>query len=57
MVRFSNHLVAETIQPSWAALRAGEFLTDAGALAGTHRWWGLKWVPRRVVCVRVGVAV
>ena len=29
MVRFSNQLVAETIQPMWAALQAGAFFTDA----------------------------
>ncbi len=28
-VRFSNALVAEAIQPFWAALQAGEFFTDA----------------------------
>ncbi|MDQ3609871.1 MAG: IS30 family transposase [Actinomycetota bacterium] len=44
MVRFSNQLVAEAIQPFWAALQAGEFLTDAAAAAGTHRWRGLRWV-------------
>ena len=44
MGRFSNQLVAEAIQPFWAALQAGEFVTDAAALAGTHRWRGLKWV-------------
>jgi len=44
MVRFSNQLVAEAVQPFWAALQAGEFLTDAAALAGTHRWRGLRWV-------------
>lgn len=43
-VRFSNQLVAEAIQPFWAALQAGEFLTDAAAVAGTHRWRGLKWL-------------
>ena len=43
-VRFSNQLVAELYQPFWAALQAGEFLTDAAALAGTHRWRGLKWL-------------
>ena len=46
MVRFSNRLVAEAIQPFWAALQAGEFLTDAAALAGTHRHRGLAWVRR-----------
>ena len=44
MVRFSNQLVAEAIQPFWAALQAGEFLTDAAALAGSHRHRGLVWV-------------
>jgi hypothetical protein len=43
-VRFSNQLVAEAIQPFWAALQAGEFLTDAAAVAGTHRWRALKWL-------------
>ena len=28
-VRFSNQLVAEAIQPFWAALQAGEFLSAA----------------------------
>jgi hypothetical protein len=36
-VRFSNKLVAELFQPFWAALQAGEFLTDAAAVAQTHR--------------------
>ena len=43
-VRFSNQLVAELYQPFWAALQAGEFLTDAAVVAGTHRWRGLKWL-------------
>jgi hypothetical protein len=43
-VRFSNALVAEAIQPFWAALRAGEFLTDASAVAGIHRHRGLAWL-------------
>jgi Helix-turn-helix domain len=43
-VRFSNQLVAELYQPFWAALQAGEFLTDAATVAGTHRWRGLKWL-------------
>jgi IS30 family transposase len=40
-VRFSNKLVAELFQPFWAALQAGEFLTDAAAVAQTHRHRGL----------------
>ncbi len=43
-VRFSNRMVPELIQPFWAALQAGEFLTDAAAVAGTHRWRGLQWL-------------
>ena len=33
-IRFSNKLVAELFQPFWAARQAGEFLTDAAAVAG-----------------------
>ena len=44
MMRFSNRLVAERVQRFWEALQAGEFLTDAAALAGTHRWRGLTWL-------------
>ena len=43
-VRFSNQLVPELFQPFWAALQAGEFLTDAAAVVGTHRWRGLRWL-------------
>ena len=43
-LKFSNQLVAELVQPFWAALQAGEFLTDAAGQAGTHRWRGLAWV-------------
>ena len=42
--RFSNQLVAELYQAFWAAWQAGEFLTDAAALAGTHRHRGLSWL-------------
>jgi len=31
MMRFSNRLVAERVQPFWEALQAGEFMTDAAA--------------------------
>src|SRR5665647_2345493 len=43
-IRFSNQLVAELIQPFWAAWQAGEFMTDASAVAGTYRNRGLAWV-------------
>lgn len=44
VVRFSNQLVAEVYQPFWAAWQGGDFLTDACALAGTHRHRGLAWI-------------
>ncbi|MGB3185173.1 MAG: IS30 family transposase [Ornithinimicrobium sp.] len=36
--------MAELTQPFWAAWQAGEFMTDASALAGTYRQRGLAWV-------------
>ena len=44
MVRFSNAQVAEAIQPFWAALQRGEFITDAALQAGTYRKQGTRWV-------------
>ena len=56
-VRFSNQLVAEAIQPFWAALQAGESLP-------THRRWPARTViaacsgcARRVACVRAAAAI
>jgi len=43
-VRFSSQMVPEVVQPFWAALQRGEFLTEAAAVAGTHRWRGLAWL-------------
>src|SRR5665647_158432 len=43
-VRFSNQIVAELVQPFWAAWQAGEIMTDASAVAGTYRNRGLAWV-------------
>jgi transposase, IS30 family len=43
-VRFSNKLVAELHQSFWQAWQDGAFLTDAAALAGTHRHRGLAWI-------------
>ena len=44
MVRFSNAQVAEAIQPFWAALQRGEFISDAAVQAGTYRKQGTRWV-------------
>lgn len=43
-IRFSGQMVPDLIQPFWAAWQAGDFLTDASALAGTHRKRGLAWL-------------
>ena len=43
-LRFSNQLVAELYQPFWSAWQAGDFLTDAAAVAGTYRHRGLAWL-------------
>jgi transposase, IS30 family len=42
MVRFSNAQVAEAIQPFWAALQRGEFISDAAVAAGTYRKQGSR---------------
>ncbi len=44
MVRFSSAQVAEAVQPLWAALQAGEFISDAAVQAGTYRKQGTRWV-------------
>jgi D-alanyl-D-alanine carboxypeptidase len=44
MARFVNAQVPEVMQPLWAALRAGEFIADAAAAAGTYRKQGTRWV-------------
>src|SRR5215211_7409078 len=47
MPRFANEMVAEAIQPFWAALQRGEFISDAAAQAGTYRKQGTRWVAAR----------
>jgi transposase, IS30 family len=44
MVRFRNHMISENVQVFWAALRRGEFITDAAVAAGTYRKQGTRWV-------------
>ena len=44
MARFVNAQVAELVQPFWAALQRGEFITDAAAQVGTYRKQGTRWV-------------
>lgn len=35
MAVFSEQMVPEVVQPFWAAMQGGEFITDAAARAGT----------------------
>jgi transposase, IS30 family len=44
MPRFSNQMIAEAIQPFWAALQRGEFIAVAAIEAGTYRKQGTRWV-------------
>ena len=44
MARFINAHVPEVVQPFWAALQRGEFITDAAVAAGTYRKQGTRWV-------------
>jgi len=44
MAVFTDRMVPERVQPFWAALQRGEFITDAAAEAGTYRKKGTRWV-------------
>ncbi len=45
MARFSERMVTDVVQQSWAALARGElFITDAAAEIGTYRKKGTRWV-------------
>jgi hypothetical protein len=44
MVVFNDRMVPERVQPFWAALQRGEFITDAAAEVGTYRKKGTRWV-------------
>ena len=44
MAVFTNRMIPERVQPFWAALQRGEFITDAAAEVGTYRKKGTRWV-------------
>jgi IS30 family transposase len=44
MVMFNTRMRPEVIQPFWAALRAGEFITAAAEGVGTYRVKGRRWI-------------
>ena len=57
MARFVNAQVPEVVQPFWAAMQRGEFITDAA-----RRWAPIAsraragWPPA-VACARAAVAI
>ncbi len=44
MAVFTDRMLAEMVQPFWAALQRGAFITDAAAEVGTYRKKGTRWV-------------
>jgi hypothetical protein len=44
---FNDRMVPERVQPFWAALQRGEFITDAAAEVGTYRKKGTAVGGRR----------
>ncbi len=41
---FTWRMVLEVVQPFWAALQRGEFITDAAEGVGTYRKKGARWM-------------
>ena len=54
---FSDRMVPEVIQPFWALLQRGEFITDAAAGVGTYRKKELGGSSRRAGFGLVVVAI
>lgn len=44
MPRFNEAMVPEVVQPFWAAMQRGEFITDAADGVGTYRKKGARWI-------------
>jgi IS30 family transposase len=44
MVGFNEGMVAEVVQPFWAAMQRGEFITDAAEEVGSYRKKGARWI-------------
>lgn len=44
MTAYSHRMVPEIFQTFWAAMAAGEFITDATAAAGTFTKQGSRWL-------------
>ena len=41
---FSNRVIPEVVQPFWAALQRGEFITEAAESVGSYREMGGRWI-------------
>jgi len=41
---FSNRMISEVVQPFWAAVQRGEFITEAAESVGTYREMGGRWI-------------
>ncbi len=41
---FSSRMVSEVVQPFWAAVQRGEFITEAAESVGSYREMGGRWI-------------
>jgi hypothetical protein len=57
LARFVNAQVPEVVQPFWAALQRGEFITDAAVAVGKYRKQGTRWVAACGGCVHAVAAI
>ena len=44
MTVFTVEMIPEIVQPFWAAMQRGEFITDAAEEVGTYRKKGARWI-------------
>jgi transposase, IS30 family len=44
LMLFSNRMISEVVQPFWAAVQRGEFITEAAESVGTYREMGGRWI-------------
>jgi hypothetical protein len=41
---FSSRMISEVVQPFWAAVQRGEFITEAAESVGSYREMGGRWI-------------
>jgi len=41
---FSSRMISQVVQPFWAAVQRGEFITEAAESVGTYREMGGRWI-------------